>query len=248
MTEVPKSPRSNQIIDQAVSRIFKLNQPKLLPINKTPFRSSRQPSNSSAHSSSFRSKSRMKPTKSKTSAPESSSFQYPPIDISHSKVPSHKPFKHSIEKVIALQQHPLWIEALKVWWNVLDPHEEENDTREEGTRGYLTPEQFLDLYVRIKKCTSQEFEYETACEEGMNECMNDMMVYDDEIRLPDLEMGNNATPLDTIQDSVNEDSKHFNFDRISEFFYRKISGICEELNIPQYLITLNTWLLNVKDI
>lgn len=234
-----------QVIDHTVPKTLKLNKPKLLPISRSSIRSQRSHLNSSALPKSVRTKSNVKSTKNKTQS-GFNSFQYPPLDISSLKVSGNESFKHSIDKVLALQQHPLWIEALKVWWNILDPHEEQEDSRESGTRGYLTPEQFMDLYVRIKKCTSQEFEYEAVCEKGWNECMSELMVYDHEIRLPDIEDGNNATPIDTIPDSIIEDSKHFNFDRVSEFIYKKISEICEELNIPQYLITLNTWMLSVR--
>lgn len=44
----------------------------------------------------------------------------------------------------------------------MDPHDENDDSRESGTRGYITEEQYMDLNIRIQKATQRYFNYEEA--------------------------------------------------------------------------------------
>lgn len=63
-------------------------------------------------------------------------------------------------KLIALGQHPLWIECVCCWWNLFTGKLKPEDDAS------LSPEQYVDLHVSIQKALLSNFEFNEACSQA----------------------------------------------------------------------------------
>ena len=117
-------------------------------------------------------------------------------------------------------QHPLLVDCFKTWWNVMDPHDLDFPFKaEEGTKGHLTKEQYLDLNVRLQKALSKEFVHEEACRSAEEDWEMDIQDWQEE---------QSSSPL-------------FTFDKFCDFLY----DIAEVWSIRSVLILINSLLLHL---
>ena len=128
---------------------------------------------------------------------------------------------------IALSTHYIYISCLKAWWEVLQPCNSSEDLdSEEGAKGYLSQEQYLDLSVRLQKSLLLDFEYESACEKAQSDWQLDSNAFD----LPDSE----------------DTGAKLGFAGLSEFLLDLVQELSPSPDPVPTLYVLNAVMLNVR--
>lgn len=145
-------------------------------------------------------------------------------------------------KRLALLQHPLWIECVKSWWNVMDPHEV--NIQETGTDGKITMEQYLDLNVRLQKSLNPDFEYENACVSAAEDWQIDADDWSETVSIGETQ--HPVTPTSNYAPSIAQNSiKSFNFDKFSEFLF-EIGEVWSDGSIESILVIVNCTMLHIS--
>lgn len=165
-------------------------------------------------------------------------------DVSTSVVTTGKnvgdPYK--AHKRLALLQHPLWIECIKAWWNVMDPHDmvEPDNT----TDGKLSSEQYLDLNVRLQKALNPDFDYENACVSAVEDWEVDADDWDGTVSIGETQ--HPCTPTSNYTRSVTMPmQKSFTFDKFSEFLF-ETGEVWTDGSIESILVLVNSVMLHIS--
>ena len=153
-----------------------------------------------------------------------------------------QPDQWKAHKRLALLQHPLWVECVKSWWNVMDPHCSSNN--ELGNEGNITMEQYLDLSVRLQKALNPEFEYENACLSAAEDWQIDADDWNDTVSIGETQ--HPVTPNSTYSPSEAKTSlKSFDFDKFSEFLFEIGEAWCDG-SIESILVVVNCVMLHIS--
>lgn len=165
-------------------------------------------------------------------------------DISTTQVNTTKaqtdPWK--AHKRLALLQHPLWVECVKSWWNVMDPHDV--NSSESGTEGKITMEQYLDLNVRLQKSLNPDFDYENACLSAAEDWQLDADNWSETVSIGETQ--HPVTPTSNYTPSIIKESvKSFTFDKFSEFLFEIGEAWCDG-SIESILVIVNCTMLHIS--
>ncbi|CAG9323982.1 unnamed protein product [Blepharisma stoltei] len=129
---------------------------------------------------------------------------------------------YKAHKKLALAQHPLLVECIKGWWNVMDPHGENEDQRESGTRGFITKDQYVDFNLRVQKTIQNEFYYEEAKEIAEEDWNID------------------------AEEWYQMEAKAVNFDKFLDFLCEIAESWNEITSIEGVLVSINAIMLNIS--
>jgi hypothetical protein len=145
-------------------------------------------------------------------------------------------------KRVALLQHPLWVECIKGWWNVMDPHF--TTSNELGTDGKITMEQYLDLNVRLQKALNPDFEYENACLSAADDWQIDADDWNETVSIGETQ--HPVTPTSAYEPSNSGTSlKSFDFDKFSDFLFEIGEAWCDG-SIESILVIVNCAMLHIS--
>ncbi|OMJ70983.1 hypothetical protein SteCoe_30910 [Stentor coeruleus] len=145
-------------------------------------------------------------------------------------------------KRVALLQHPLWIESMKGWWNVTDPHD--IAVQEIGTDGKITMEQYIDLNVRLQKALNPDFDYENACLSAAEDWDVDAEDWTSTVSVNETQ--HPCTPTSNYAPSDGKPTiKTFTFDKFSEFLFEVGEMWCDG-SIESILVIINSALLHIS--
>lgn len=152
------------------------------------------------------------------------------------------PDQWKAHKRIALLQHPLWVECMKGWWNVMDPHDSLGLQSE--IEGEVTMEQYLDLNVRLQKALNPDFDYENACISAVEDWEIDADDWDSEVSAGETQ--HPCTPNSNYAESEHRITvKKFSFDKFSEFLFETGEAWCDG-TIEALLVVINTTMFQIS--
>ena len=238
----------SSVIDNKIEETFVNKGAKSYPINKflQKIPSSNIPSQTNRLKNIMTPKNHMKEDKSlliRSAKTRSGSQEYnrtqtlKTVDSGKNKTDSWK-----MHKRVALLQHPLWVESIKNWWNVMDPHGINNP--DAGTDGKITKEQYLDLNIRLQKALNLDFDYENACISALDDWEIDAEDWDGIISIGETQ--HLCTPNSMYSKSEEiQYSKIFGFDKFSEFLFETGEIWCNG-NIEGILIIINLAMLHIS--
>ena len=139
---------------------------------------------------------------------------------------------YKLHKKISLYNHPLWLDSIKEWWNIMDPHDYSDTSFYEG---FLTKEQYLDLNIRLQKSLNNDFLHSNALLSAEDDWEVDAENWSD---------FENKDETEHQKATKSNEIIPFTFDKFSEFLL-EIGEKWTDGNIESILFLINCLFLHI---